>query len=281
MRIDTHQHLWQFDPAEYGWIGADAVALRRDYLHADLARELDAARIDASVAVQARQSLAENEFLLRQADASNGRIRGVVGWVDLAAEDVDDVLARYAARPRFVGVRHVVQGEPDPDFLARPAFNRGVARLRTHGLVYDVLIYAPQLPAATAFVDRHPSQAFVLDHLAKPTIAAGRLDAAWARDFREIAKRPHVTCKLSGVVTEVRDATWSSEGLRPYLELALEAFGPARLMFGSDWPVVRLRAEYGEWVRVVEAATVGWSDAERDAFWSRNATRVYNLEFGI
>lgn len=278
MRIDTHQHLWRFAPDEYGWIGAEATALRRDYLHADLARELDAARIDASVAVQARQSLAENDFLLAEATASQGRIRGVVGWVDLAAEDVDDVLARYAATPRFVGVRHVVQGESDPDFLTRPAFNRGISRLRAHGLVYDLLIYAPQLPAASAFVDRHPSQPFVLDHIAKPAIAAGRFDTAWARDFREIAKRPHVTCKLSGVVTEVRDATWTSELLRPYLDLALEAFGPARLMFGSDWPVVRLRAEYGEWVRVVEAATADWSDAERDAFWGRNATRIYNLK---
>lgn len=277
MRIDTHQHLWRFDPVEYDWIGADASALRRDYLHADLARELDAARIDASVAVQARQSLAENDFLLAEAEASGGRIRGVVGWVDLAADDADDVLARYAARPRFVGVRHVVQGEPDPGFLARPAFNRGIARLRAHDLVYDLLIYAPQLPAATAFVDRHPAQPFVLDHIAKPAIAAARFDEAWARDFREIAKRPHVTCKLSGVVTEVRDAAWTADTLRPYLELALEAFGPARLMFGSDWPVVRLRAEYGEWVRVVEAATASWSAAERDAFWSGNAKRVYSL----
>ena len=281
MRIDTHQHLWRFAPEEYGWIAADATALRRDYLHGDLARELDAARIDASVAVQARQSLAENDFLLTEATASAGRIRGVVGWVDLAAEDADDVLARYAARPRFVGVRHVVQGEPDPEFLSRPAFNRGIARLRTHGLVYDLLIFAPQLPAAIAFVDRHPSQSFVLDHIAKPAIVGRRFDDAWARDFREIAKRPHVTCKLSGVVTEVRDATWTSALLRPYLELALEVFGPARLMFGSDWPVVRLRAEYGEWVRVVESATADWSEAEREAFWGGNATRTYNLKFEI
>lgn len=277
MRIDTHQHLWRFDPDEYGWIGAAATALRRDYLHADLARELDAAGIDASVAVQARQSLAENDALLAEAAASARRIRGVVGWVDLAADNVDDVLTRYAARPRFVGVRHVVQGEPDPAFLARPAFNRGIERLRAHGLVYDLLIHASQLPATMAFVDRHPSQPFVLDHIAKPTIVSGRFDTTWARDFREIAKRPHVTCKLSGVVTEVRDASWTPELLRPYLDLALEAFGPARLMFGSDWPVVRLRAEYGEWVRVVEAATAGWSPVERDAFWGGNAKRVYNL----
>ena len=277
MRIDSHQHLWTFDPVEYGWIEAQASALRRDYLHPDLARELEASRIDGAVAVQARQSLAENDFLLAQAEASGGLIRGVVGWVDLAARDVDEVLARYAARPRFVGVRHVVQGEPDPDFLARPAFNDGVARLRAHGLVYDVLIYGRQLPAAIAFVDRHQAQPFVLDHIAKPVIGSGVFDKAWARSFRELAKRPHVTCKLSGVVTEVRDATWNAELIRPYIDLAIEAFGPARMMFGSDWPVCRLRTEYGGWVQVVEAITATWSPAEQSAFWGGNAMRVYGI----
>ncbi|AMY11088.1 putative metal-dependent hydrolase of the TIM-barrel fold protein [Luteitalea pratensis] len=277
MKIDSHQHLWRFDPVEYGWIDEKATALRRSYLHADLARELTASGLDGAVAVQARQSLAENDFLLGQATASGGRIRGVVGWVNLAADDVDEVLGRYAPQPRFVGVRHVVQGETDPGFLARPAFNRGVSRLRRHGLVYDVLIYAAQLPAAIAFVDRHPSQPFVLDHIAKPTIAAGRIDEAWARSFREIAKRSHVTCKLSGVVTEVRDATWSIDVIRPYVDLAIEAFGPARLMFGSDWPVCRLKTEYGDWVRTVQALTSGWSAAEQAAFWGGTAATTYKL----
>ena len=278
MKIDSHQHLWHFDPVEYGWIDEKATALRRSYLHGDLARELSASGLDGSVAVQARQSLVENDFLLEQAAASGGRIRGVVGWVDLAADDVDEVLGRYASRPRFVGVRHVVQGEPDPAFLARPGFNRGVSRLRRHGLVYDVLIYAAQLPAAIAFVDRHPSQPFVLDHIAKPTIAAGRFDEAWARSFREMAKRSHVTCKLSGIVTEVRDAAWSADVIRPYVDLAIEAFGPARLMFGSDWPVCRLETEYGDWVRAVQALTAGWSSAEQAAFWGGTAATTYNLK---
>jgi L-fuconolactonase len=275
--IDSHQHLWRFDPVEYGWIDASATALRRDYLHPDLARELAASGLDAAIAVQARQSLAENDFLLAQAEASGGRIRGVVGWVDLAADDVDGVLARYAAQPRFVGVRHVVQGETDPAFLARPAFNRGIAALRAHGLVYDVLIYAPQLPATIAFVDRHPAQPFVLDHIAKPAIAARRFDDAWARSIAELAKRPHVTCKISGVVTEVRDRTWTVESIRPYLDVAIEAFGPARLMFGSDWPVCRLRTEYVDWVRSVRAVTSRWSSAEQAAFWGGTAARVYGI----
>jgi L-fuconolactonase len=277
VRIDSHQHLWRFDAVEYDWIPADPPTLRRDYLPADLARELDAARLDAAIAVQARQSLAENDFLLAQADASDGRIRGVVGWVDLAAADVDATVARYAARPRFVGVRHVVQGETDPEFLARPAFNRGVSALRAHGLVYDVLIYARQLPAAIAFVDRHPAQPFVLDHIAKPTITAGRFDEVWARHFREIARRPHVTCKLSGVVTEVRGQTWDAAVIRPYVELAIEVFGPARLMFGSDWPVCRLRTEYTTWVTTIEAITRGWSMNEQAAFWGGTAARVYGV----
>jgi len=280
VKIDSHQHLWRFDPVEYDWIPQDPPTLRRDYLHADLARELAASGIDAAVAVQARQSLAENDFLLAQAEASGGRIRGVVGWVDLAADGVDDVLARYAAHSRFVGVRHVVQGERDPEFLARPAFNRGIGHLRAHGLVYDVLVYAPQLPAAIAFVDRHPSQPFVLDHIAKPAIATGHVDKAWARAFRDIAKRPHVTCKLSGVVTEVRDATWDVALIRPYVELALEVFGPARLMFGSDWPVCRLRTEYGAWVTTLQALTAPLSAAEQAAFWGGTAAHVYGLTYG-
>jgi L-fuconolactonase len=277
MKIDSHQHLWRFDPVEYGWIDDNATTLRRDYLHDDLARELNASGLDAAIAVQARQSLAENDFLLAQTASSSGRIRGVVGWADLAAADIGDVLGAYASRRGFVGVRHVVQGETDPDFLARPAFNRGIGRLRAHHLVYDVLIYAAQLPAAIAFVDRHPSQPFVLDHIAKPVIAAGGMDTAWARSFREIAKRPQVVCKLSGVTTEVRDATWSVDLIRPYVDLAIEVFGPARLMFGSDWPVCRLRTEYGEWVKTVQTLTAQWSAAERAAFWGGTAARVYGI----
>ncbi len=273
--IDAHCHLWRFDAGEYDWIPEDPAVLRQDHLAADLVCELDAAGIDGAIAVQARQSLAENEFLLEQADASGGRIRGVVGWVDLAADDAGDVLATYASRPLFVGVRHIVQAESDPEFLARPAFNRGIALLRESGLVYDVLVYAPQLPAAIAFVDRHPEQPFVLDHIAKPAIAAGRFDQAWLRDFREIARRPHVACKLSGLVTEVRDPTWDAGLLQRFLDAALDAFGPSRLMFGSDWPVCRLRAEYGEWVSVMRTYTNALSPDERDAIWSTTAQRVY------
>lgn len=278
MRIDSHHHLWRFSPAEYGWIGDDMAPLRRDYLGQHLMTEMRGAGIDAAVAVQARQSLTENDFLLAQADAYPA-IAGVVGWVDLAAADVGAVLERYAAHTRFVGVRHVVQSEPD-GFLRADAFNRGIAALARHDLVYDVLIVGRQLPDAIALVDRHPQQPFVLDHIAKPTIVAGRFDEPWARAIRELARRPHVTCKLSGIVTEVREPMLTHDVIRPYVDVALEAFGPSRLLFGSDWPVCRLRVEYGEWVRTVEALLVSLSPDERAAVFGGNAATVYGLDGG-
>lgn len=276
MRIDAHHHLWRFDAHDYAWIPPDAAALRRDYLHADLAGELDAAGVDVAIAVQARSHEEENAFLLAQAEASGNRIRGVVGWVDLASPDVEAALDRWASHARFVGVRHIVQAEPDPDFLERDAFNRGVGLLRPHRLVYDLLIYARQLPAAVAFVDRHPDQPIVLDHIAKPVIVDGRFDADWARGLREIAARPHVVCKLSGVVTEVR-GVWTEALIRPYLDLATETFGPSRLMFGSDWPVCRLGIEYSAWASLLRQYTGAWSADEQAAFWGGTAARVYGI----
>lgn len=276
VRLDAHHHLWRFDTREYGWIADDATALRRDYLHADLIAELDGAGLDGAIAVQARSHEHENAFLLEQADAASTRIRGVVGWVDLADRAVDDSLARWAAHPRFVGVRHVVQAEPDSAFLTGTAFNHGVSRLRHHGLVYDLLVYGRQLPAALAFVDRHPEQAFVLDHIAKPRIVPGQFDATWARDLRSLAARPHVVCKLSGVVTEA-PADWTEALIRPYLDLAVEVFGPGRLLFGSDWPVCRLGIEYAAWVELLRRYSASWSTDEQAAFWGGTAARVYGV----
>jgi L-fuconolactonase len=275
MRIDSHHHLWRFTPDAYGWITPDMAVLRRDYLGSDLAREMRAAGIDGALAVQARQTLAENDDLLGEADAHPG-ILGIVGWVDLAAPDADEVIGRYAAQPRFRGVRHIVQAEPD-GFLEGEAFNRGIAALHRHGLVYDVLIVGRQLPEATAFVDRHPRQPFVLDHIAKPTIIDGHFDQAWADGLVELARRPHVSCKLSGIVTEVRQADWTPALLRPYVDTALEAFGPSRLMFGTDWPVCRLRTEYGEWVRALEQLIGDLSAGEQTAIFGGTAARVYGL----
>jgi len=249
--------------------------LARDFLPADLEPLLAARGIDGTVAVQARQSLEETRWLLELADG-HPFIKGVVGWVDLRSTHVADQLARFASHPRFVGVRHVVQDEADPRFLLGDAFRHGIARVAEAGLVYDLLLLAPQLPAATELVGLCPDQPFVLDHLAKPPIAAGDLDP-WRGDLRALARHPHVCCKLSGMVTEARLRRWRRADFLPYLETALEAFSPARLLFGSDWPVCTLSADYGEVAGIVEDFLGALSADERGAILGGTAARVYGL----
>jgi L-fuconolactonase len=274
--IDSHHHLWRFDQARLPWIDQGMAALRRDYLAPDLEAALAGTGVERTILVHAQQRLDETTWMLDVA-RSSPRIAGVVGWVPLVAEDVEDILGPLAADRRLRGIRHIVHDEPDDYYLLRPDFNRGVARLRAHGLVYDVLIFARHLPRAVAFVDRHPDQRFVVDHVAKPAIRAGVFDRDWAAGLRTLAERPHVTCKLSGLVTEVRDPGWTPALLQPYLEVALEAFGPARLLFGTDWPVCRLRCEYAEWVAAVRGFVAPLSAAEQAAILGGNAARVYGL----
>jgi L-fuconolactonase len=274
--IDAHHHLWRFDQARLPWISDAMPALRRDYLAADLEAALAGTGVERTILVHAQQNVEETRWMLEVARA-HSRIAGVVGWVPLADAGVDAVLGRLAADARLRGVRHIVHDEPDDRYLLRDDFNRGVARLRAHGLVYDVLIFAKHLPHAIAFVDRHPDQAFVVDHIAKPAIRAAAFDTAWAAGLRELARRPHVTCKLSGVVTEVRDPAWSDGLLQPYLEVALEAFGPSRLMFGTDWPVCRLKCEYADWVAAVRGCIAPLSAAEQAAILGGTAARVYGV----
>ena len=273
--IDSHHHFWRFDPVEYDWIGETQTVLRRDFLPLDLAVELRTAGIDGVVSVQARQNLVETRWLLELA-AANDFIRGVVGWVPLAEPDVDDTLARLVtSSPKLRGVRHVLQGEPDA-FMAREDFNRGLARLKHHGLVYDLLVYERQLPAAIALVDRHPDQVFVLDHIAKPRIRDGALEP-WARNIGELALRPNVYCKVSGMVTEADPAKWNEAELRPYFDVVLSAFGPERLMFGSDWPVCLVGAGYAEWRKQVDAWCDELVETERAMVWGKTAQQVYRL----
>ena len=276
MIIDSHHHLWRFDQARLPWIADSMPALRRDYLPADLDAALAGTGVDRTILVHAQQRVDETEWMLGLA-RTHPRIAGVVGWVKLVETDVDDVLGRLTADGLLRGVRHIVHDEVDDRFVLRDDFNRGVARLRHHGLVYDVLIFAKHLPHAIAFVDRHPDQPFVVDHLAKPTIRAAAFDAEWAAGLRELARRPHVTCKLSGVVTEVRDAGWSGALIQPYLDVALEAFGPSRLMFGTDWPVCRLKCEYADWVAAVRGYIAPLSAAEQAAIMGGTAARVYGI----
>jgi L-fuconolactonase len=274
--LDSHHHLWRYDQVRLPWISDRMPALKRDYGAADLEAALAGTGVDRTLLVHAQQNVEETEWMLEVARA-HPRIAGVVGWVPLVEADVETVIARLAADPRLRGVRHIVHDEPDDRFILRDDFNRGVSRLRAFGLVYDVLIFARHLPHAIAFVDRHPDQPFVVDHVAKPTIRAAAFDRAWADGLRELARRPHVTCKLSGMVTEVRDPGWSPALLQPYVDVALEAFGPSRLMFGTDWPVCRLKCEYAEWVDAVRGFVAPLSPDEQAAILGGTAQRVYGV----
>jgi len=275
MRIDSHQHFWHYSAAEYPWIGSGMERLAADQLPADLERVARPEGMSGSVAVQARQSLQDRRWLLDLA-AAHPFIKGVVGWVDLQSPEVDRHLEELSARPRFVGVRHVVQDEPDPGFLLREAFGAGLRRLARHSLTYDLLLYPQQLPAAVTLVGRFPEQPFVLDHLAKPRIKAGEVEP-WGRDLAALARHENVTCKLSGLVTEAAWRGWRRADFTPYLEFALETFGPSRLMFGSDWPVCQVAAEYADVVGIVADFLSRLSADEQQGIWGANAIRFYHL----
>jgi len=271
--IDAHQHYWRYDAAQYDWIDDSMAALRRDFLPPDAKREMDAHDVAGCVAVQARQSLDETRWLLDLADRY-AFIRGVVGWIDLQG-DVDAQLDPLVSRPALVGVRHIVQGEAD-GFLERPAFLAGIARLERPGLAYDILVFARQLPAAVAFARRFPRQRFVLDHLGKPDVRGGELET-WHRHLEAMAALPNVCCKLSGLVTEADWRAWTPARLRPYLDAALDAFGPERLMVGSDWPVCLVAATYAETLALVRDAIGEYSTDERHRMLSGTAMDFWNL----
>jgi L-fuconolactonase len=275
MRIDAHQHFWHYDPDEYGWIDGSMAALRRDFQPVDARREMARSDVDACVAVQARQTLEETRWLLALADA-HPFIVGVVGWVDLQSPDARAQLARFAAHPRLVGVRHIAQSEPDDRFLLRPGFGRGLAALKEFGLAYDILVYSRHLPVAAELAARFADQRFVLDHLGKPDVRGGEI-RDWERDIRKLAACPNVWAKLSGLVTEADWHTWTAGQLRPYLDVAFDCFGPDRLMIGSDWPVCTVAAGYARTMAVVVDYLADRPAHERDAVLGGNAQRFWNL----
>ena len=275
MRIDSHQHFWRYDPAQYAWIDESMAALRRDFLPSDARHAMDAAGFDACIAVQARQTPDETRWLLELADA-HPFIAGVIGWIDLQSEDVREQLAAFAVHPKLIGVRHIVQSEPDDRFLLGQAFCRGVAALADFGLTYDLLIYPRHLPIATEFVGRFERQPFVLDHLAKPNIRAAEI-RQWAEDIRRLALAPNVFCKISGLVTEADWSSWTPEHLWPYLEVAFEAFGPDRLMIGSDWPVCTVAATYGQTLAVVAEYMARHPTGMQDAVFGGTAVKLWKL----
>ena len=273
-RIDAHQHFWHYDASEYEWIDDTLAPLRRDFLPEDAWQVMRDAGFGGSVAVQARQSLEETRFLLELADR-HPFILGVVGWVDLASPDIDAQLESVTRHPKLIGVRHIVQSEPD-GFLARPAFRRGVARLERFGLAYDILVYARQMRQAIEFAAAFPDHRFVLDHLGKPDIRAGAFDS-WRRDLDRIASLPNVWAKLSGLVTETDWRQWTRAELHRYVHAALDAFGAERLMIGSDWPVCTVAGSYGEVMAVVTSALSARSATERDAVLGGTALKFWNL----
>lgn len=275
MRLDSHQHFWIYDEAQYPWI-PKGTPLQRDWLPADLAKLQEPLGIDGSIAVQARQTVEESRWLLTLAD-HDPRIKGVVGWVDLRSSEVANDLAELSKHPRFRGVRHVVQSEPDDDFMIRPDFVRGIGELRAFGLAYDILIFPKQLPAAIELVAKYPKQPFVLDHIAKPLIK-DRVMQPWRSQLRELAKAPNLMCKVSGIVTEADQKAWKPEDIRPYLDVVFEAFGPGRLMWGSDWPVCLLAGSYERVFRLVEEYASSLTAAQREGLFGGNCARFYGVK---
>jgi L-fuconolactonase len=276
MIIDSHHHFWNYNPAEYGWIGEDKKMLQKDFLPANLKVVLNEAGIDGVVSVQARQTVEETTWLLQMAE-ENDYIKGVVGWLPIAAPEFKNNLESVADQDKLVALRHVIQDEPDPGFILRKEFNRGIDELKHFGLAYDILIYENQLPNTIAFVDQHPSQVFVLDHIAKPKIIENLL-SPWRENIRELARRENVYCKISGMVTEADLNMWTKDQLAPYFEICLDAFSANRLMFGSDWPVCLLAVSYNEWFKTVNWFISKLSIEEQYLILFKNVIKAYNLK---
>ncbi len=275
MKIDTHQHFWKYNDIDYVWMSPGMDKLRKDYLPTDLLPLIDAAGISASVAVQARQSIEESTWLLQLADKYSF-IRAVVGWVDLNSDHVAKQLEQFALNPKFRGVRHVVHDEPDDKFMLRQSFLNGLSQLTRFGLTYDLLLFPRHLPVACDVVKRFPNQLFVLDHIAKPPVRAREIEP-WARDLKRLAGYANVFCKLSGLVTEAKWDSWETQDFDPYVDVVLNAFGPHRIMIGSDWPVCTLAADYSSVIKLETDYISRLSSAEQHAILERNPTEFYSI----
>lgn len=275
MRVDSHQHFWRYNDQDYGWMSDDQGALKKDFLPADLAPHLKESGIDATIAVQARQSAEETAFLLELAK-DNPNICGVVGWVDLQADGLEATLAELAAHPKLCGVRHLVEDESDSAFMLKPEFLRGVAALADYDLTYDFLVKPHQLPQAIAVAAQFPDQKFVLDHIAKPLIKESHM-LPWAAHIAELASYANVWSKVSGLVTEANWQSWQADDFTPWLDHILECFGANRLMFGSDWPVCTLAGSYGQVNSIVSDFVSNLSDNDQAAILGGNALKFYGL----
>lgn len=275
MIIDTHHHFWNYNPVEFDWIDDEMAVIRKIFMPEDLKSTLAKTEVEGVISVQARQSLEETDWLLKLASGTDF-IKGIVGWVPLADPAAEEILEKYLTNKWLKGVRHVVQGEPDPEFILRKDFNRGISFLKKYNLVYDILITENQLPNTIRFVDQHPDQQFVLDHIAKPKIRTNEIHA-WSKNLKELGRRENVSCKISGMVTEANYKTWNEAQLQPYFDVVLEAFGPSRLMFGSDWPVCLVAVEYQNWLNLVKKVVSGFSIQEQEQIFSINAMSIYQI----
>ena len=274
MKIDSHQHFWQYNEVDYVWMGEVHNAIKKNFLPNDLQPLLKENNLDGSIAVQARQTIAETNFLLGLA-SNNSIIKGVVGWLPLCETDVEGMIEKYAAEKNIVGFRHVIHDEPDDLFILRKDFNNGIKCLKHHSLCYDILIFEKHLPQTIKFVDQHPEIKMVIDHIAKPRISNSKFDHTWAENIKQLSTRENVTCKLSGMVTEVIDGKWDKALLQPYFDIVLEAFGPDRLMFGSDWPVCLIQSNYTKWFDTINSLIASLTLFEQSAIMGGNAKRIY------
>jgi L-fuconolactonase len=275
MRIDAHHHFWRLDRGDYGWLTPDLTGLYRDYLPADVAPLLASARIDRTILVQAAPTEAETDYLLGLAEQSN-TIAGVVGWTDFEAPDAAHRIAALAARPGLVGLRPMIQDIAADDWMLSPLIAPALRAMAEAGLTLDALVKPRHLTILREFIARNPALDIVIDHAAKPNIAAGEIDD-WARDMRMLASQTRAACKLSGLATEAAPG-WTVETLRPYVDVLLEAFGADRLTWGSDWPVLNLNGDYARWLDAAEQLTAGLSGDERDAIFGRTAAVFYGIE---
>lgn len=277
MKIDSHQHYWHFNTADYGWMGENMSVIKRDFLPADLLPELKSIDFDGSVAVQARQSLEETNWLLQLAE-EHPHIKGVVGWLDLQSEQAEEQITAFAKHPKAVGVRHVIHDEEDIDFMLRPAFIRGVQLLEKYDLAYDILIFPKHLTNTIEFVKQFSDkQTFVVDHIAKPLIKDG-IVSPWKEDIAALAKFPNVYCKVSGMVTEADWNTWTPENIRPYLDVVMDAFGSERILIGSDWPVCLVAGKYSEVMQVVTDYISTFTEKEQALMLGENAAKAYKIK---
>ena len=275
MRLDAHQHFWEYDAQRDSWIDDSMSVLKSDYLPEQIEPLLKEKELEGCIAVQANQSEKETEFLLALAEAYSF-IKAVVGWVDLCSENIEKRLEYYAQNPYLKGIRHIVQAEPE-NFVLKPEFQRGIGFLSQFNLVYDLLVYPSQLESGIELVSQFPDQKFVLDHCAKPQIKIQEIKK-WTRDIRRIAEEENVFCKVSGLVTEADFKNWKPSDFLPYLEVVFDAFGEDRVLYGSDWPVCLLAASYEKVYQLTDDYTIEHSADARRKFFGDNAARIYNIK---